>query len=177
MLVLAHFVEGLLRQRKADEDRLELGDRNQRGIVVGVHEVALVDEAGAQPPVDRRADVGVAEIELGGVDLRLVALDCGLQLGDQRGLLVIALPGLVARAEELGIALEIELGAGQLGLVLLLGRLGLLQRRLVGPRIDLKQRLAFLDLLAFPEIDFDDLAVDPGSLPRPCCRPEPCRSR
>ena len=90
------------------------------------------------------------------------ALIAACSCSDQRLLLVIALPGLEPGAEELGIAVEIELGAGELGLVLLLGRLRLFERRLVGPRIDLEQRIAFLDLLAFLEIDLDDLAVDPG---------------
>ena len=66
-----------------------------------------------------------------------------------RLLLIVALPGLIAGAEQLRVALEIELGAGELRLVLLLGRLGLLERRLERPRIDLEQRIAGLDLLAF----------------------------
>ena len=132
MLLFADVVEGLLRQCEADKDRLYLRDRDERGVVARAHEIALVDEPRTEPPVDRRTDVGVAEVELGSLDLRFVALDRRLQLGDQRLLLVIALPGLAPGADELLIPFEIDLGAGQLRLVLLLCCLRLLQRRLIG---------------------------------------------
>ena len=54
------------------------------------------------------------------------------------------------------------MSAGQLGLVLLLGRLRLLERRLIGTRVDLEKRIPRLDVLALFEVDFDDLSVDPA---------------
>src|SRR5205814_554576 len=60
------------------------------------------------------------------------------------------------------IPLQVELGARQLRLVLLLRRLRLLQRSLVRARIDLKEGVSRLDVLAFLEVDFYDLAVNPA---------------
>src|SRR5437899_572444 len=103
-----------------------------------MHQIAFVDEPRSEAPVDRRTDIGIAEVELGGIDLRLVALDRSLQLPDSCLLLVIALPRLPSGADQLFIAVEIELGAGQLRLVLLFGRLRLLECRLIGTRVDLE---------------------------------------
>lgn len=100
MLLLAELIEGVLRQREAYESRLQLGDRDQRGVVVRVDEVTLVDQPRAEASVDRRANVGIAEIEGRVVDLRLIASDRCLQLGDERGLIVVALPGLIAGAKQ-----------------------------------------------------------------------------
>ena len=61
------------------------------------------------------------------------------------------------------IALQVEIGVGEIGLVLRLLGLGLIERRLERPRIDLDQRVAFLDELAFLEGDLVDLAVDAGA--------------
>src|SRR5262249_39512662 len=58
-------------------------------------------------------------------------------------------------------ALKIELRGVQLRLVLLLGGLRLLERVLERARIDLKQRVAGLHLLAFAEEHLGDLAIDP----------------
>ena len=69
----------------------------------------------------------------------------------------------VANSPSLVIALQIEIGVGEIGLVLRLLGLGLVERRLERPRIDLDQRIAFLDELAFLEVDLVDLAVDPGA--------------
>src|SRR5260370_42494413 len=103
-------------------------------------EIAFVDEPRSEAPVDRRADISIAEIELGRVDLRLVALDRRLQLPDSRLLLVIALPGLPSGADQLFIAIKSELSTGQLRLVLLVGRLPLLGRRCKGARVGLQKR-------------------------------------
>ena len=89
-----------------------------------------------------------------------------LQRVDRGLLLVVALARLEARADQLAVALEIELGAGELRLVALLGGVRLVERRLERPRIDLEQQIARLDVLAFLEGDLDDLAVDAG-LDRP----------
>ena len=74
----------LLRHREADEDRLDLRDGDERGVLAGLDEVAEVDEPGAGAPVDRRADVGVLQVEVGGVDLRLVGGEGAFQLADPR---------------------------------------------------------------------------------------------
>jgi hypothetical protein len=161
-LLLVNLVQVFLGKREVDEDRLRLSDRDQAVGVVAVDHVADIDEPHAEPARDRRADVGVAEVELGGFDQGLVGLGRRLQLRDLRLLLVIALPGLIAGGHQLGIAGEVGLRAGQLRLVLFLLRQRLVERRLERPGIDLDQRGARLDLLTLGEIDVDDLAVDPA---------------
>ena len=83
------------------------------------------------------------------------------QLGDGGALGVGLLPG--REFSELGKALQIEIGIGEIGFVLGLLGGGLIERRLERPRIDLDQGVAFLDELAFLEVDLVDLAVDPGA--------------
>src|SRR6202040_3423746 len=162
LMVLPHVVESLLRQCEAHKDRLHLRDRDKRRVVVRMHEIALVDEFRAEAPVDWRADIAIAEIEFGGIDLRLITLDRSLQLPDRCLLLVVALPGLPPRADQLFITVEIQLGADELRLVFLLIGLRLLKRRLKRAWVNLEERLALLDILALLEVDFDDLSVDPA---------------
>ena len=58
------------------------------------------------------------------------------------------------------IAVQVELGVGEIGLVLRFLRLRLIERGLERPRIDLSEKVAPLDNLAFIEGDLHDLAVD-----------------
>ena len=51
---------------------------------------------------------------------------------------------------ELGVALQIEIGVGEIGLVLRLLGLGLVERGLERPRIDLGQQVALLDQSGLP---------------------------
>src|SRR6185312_13065250 len=159
-LGLAQIVVSILRYGEIHEDRLDLGDRHQRGPLARLHQVAEVDQPLAGAAVDRRADLGIDEVELGGVDRRLVAGERRLEAVDRRLLLVVALARLVAGPDQLAVAVEIELGAFELRLVTLLGRGRAIEPRLVRPRVDLEQQVAFLDVLALAKIDFDDLAVD-----------------
>ena len=159
-LPVANVLELLLRQRERDEHRPHLGHHHQRRGVARAHQVADVDETRAQPPRDRRPDLGVFEVQLGGLDLRLIALDRRLELADRRPLLIEGLLGLEAAREEFAGAVEIELRALELRGVLGLGGLGLGERRLVRARVDLEQQRTGLDLLPFGEIDRDDRPVD-----------------
>ena len=71
---------------------------------------------------------------------------------------------LLARGEilrgEVGVALQIELRVFQARLVLRFLRKRLIEGGLVRARIDLGEKIAFLDHLALSERDLDDLAVD-----------------
>ena len=91
---------------------------------------------------------------------RLVGRNRALERIDFRLLLVAQLDRLDALAGHLDVAVEVQFGADQLRLVARLGRGGFVERGLEGPRIDLEQRVAGLDVLAFLEGDLDDLAVD-----------------
>ena len=57
-------------------DGLELRDHGQTVVgVIGAHHVALVDQTQTNAPGDRRGDAAVGQLQLGGVDLGLIALD------------------------------------------------------------------------------------------------------
>ncbi len=88
------------------------------------------------------------------------------QLRDGGALRVGLLPG--GEFAELGEALQVEVGVGEIGFVLGLLGLGLVERGLERPRIDLDQRVALLDELAFLEGDLVDLAIDAGADQRRC---------
>ena len=60
------------------------------------------------------------------------------------------------------VALQIQSGVPQQCLILCQLGLGLLQSHLVGPRIDLGEKVALLHQLAFGESDLGQLTVDLG---------------
>ncbi len=111
-------------------------------------------------PCDRRADVGIGEVELRRIDLRLVGGDRRGGLVDRALLLVVALPRLEPLADQRAVAVEVELGGQERRRILRLGRGRLVERRLEGAGIDLEQPVALLDVLAFLKQHLHDLAVD-----------------
>ena len=150
----------LFRRGEDDGDRLDLGDRHNAGLGRGVDDVADVDLAQAGDARDRRFHLGIVELGLGIEDGRIVGRQLRGQLGNGGALGIGLLPG--REFAELGVALQIEIGVGQIGLILRLLGLGLIERRLVGAGIDLDQEVALIDDLAFLEGDLVDLSVDPG---------------
>jgi hypothetical protein len=139
-------------QREADPDRADLVDGDDTGRVGRAHDVADVDEARADPAVDRRADAAVAELHLRQIDLRLIGVDGALKLLGQRRLGVELLMGDRILGDQAAVALEIELRVLQHRLILDLHRLRLRQRRRVGARIDLGDGVPSMDLLSLGEI-------------------------
>ena len=149
----------LLRQVENHVDRLELGEHHQPAGVGRAHHIADVDQADAGAAVDRRGDLGVAENGARIVDRRLIGFHLRLELRDQSALRVGLLPiDRIARCEPF-ITLEVEPRIGELRLVLRLLGDRLVERRLIGGRIDLGEHVALGDLLAFVEIDAGELAV------------------
>ena len=69
----------------------------------------------------------------------------------------------VANSPSLMITLQVQIDIGEIGLVLLLLGLGLIERCLVRARIDLGEQVALVDQLAFVEGNLVDLAVDAGA--------------
>ena len=131
-------------------DRLDLGDGHDAGLGRGIDDIADVDLAEAGDAGDRRLDGGVIELGLRVLDQRRRRpAICAVELRDGGALGVGLLPG--REFAELGIALQVEIGVGEIGFVLRLLGLGLVERGLERPRIDLDQRVAFLDELAFLE--------------------------
>ena len=150
----------LFRRGEDDGDRLDLGDRHDAGLGRGIDDVADVDLTQAGDAGDRRLDLGIVELGLGVEDRRIVGRDLRGQLRNGGALGVGLLPG--REFAELGVALQIQIGVGEIGLILGLLGLGLVQRRLIRPGIDLDQQIALVDRLAFLEGDLVDLAIDAG---------------
>ena len=115
----------------------------------------------ARPEIGR-ADGRVVQLRPRGVDRRGVGGDRGGELQHQGILRVELLLGGEVLLGERSVAGEIELGVGEIGLVLRLFGDRLVERGLKRPGVDLGQKIALLDHLAFVEGDLHDLAVDSG---------------
>ncbi len=115
------------------------------------------------PPVQGRAYRRVIELELRRLDCRLIGLDEGGELIDQRLRRVLLLLGVEAARGEIIGAAEIELGIGELGFVLRPLRGRLIDSGLERARVDLGEHVALLHELAFVEIDLLKLSVDAGA--------------
>ena len=144
-------------------DRLQLRDRDDPGLLPGVDEIALVDEAESRAARDRGADGRIVELRPRGVDCRRVGGDRRGELQHHGVLRVELLLGGEVLLGERGEASEIELRIGEIGLVLRFLGDGLLERGLKRSGVDLGQEIALLDHLAFVKADLHDLAVDTGA--------------
>ena len=131
------------------------------GVVIGgMDDVAGIDLAEADIAVDRGDDRRVAELRLGAFDRGLVGQDGRLEVVDLGLLLIDRLLRARALDHQRREAVEVLLVGQQLGFVLDALRLGLIDHRLVRPRIDYGEHVAFVDLLAFDEVHALQLAVD-----------------
>ncbi len=148
--------------REVGVDRVDLVDLGQHGLAVGADQVAGVDQMPAHAPVERCGDGGVAEIDLGDIDLRLGAEHPGL------GLVAVGAPGVDVHRrgglllEQARIAVEFGLGVEELRLHRLQLRLRLLQLRLIGVLLQREQQVALLDPLAVLKMDLVQEALHPG---------------
>ena len=159
---VADIVEGARRQGEQHGGRSRQHQRRERGLVVGVDDVAGIDQTHADTAVARRGDGGVFELGLRGLDGGVIGRHRGLELIDLALLLVDDLLRGDVREHQGLRACEVFLGRGELGLVLGLLGPGLVERGLEQPRVDLRQHVALLDVLAFGEQHLLQLAVDLG---------------
>ena len=139
-------------------NRFDLRDRHDAGLGRGIDDVADIDLAQADDAGDRRPDGGVVELGLGVGNGRNVGRDLRRHLLNGGTLGIQLLPG--RELAELGVSLQIQVGIGQIGLVLFLLGLGLIERSLIWSGIDFSEQVALIDLLTFLEGDFVDLAID-----------------
>ena len=146
-------------------------DRSTRSTVSNVapvcaagDQVAGIDAPVGNAPGDRRAHLGPFEIELGLLRARLRAEATwpaasrwvDLRVSNSRSVKVWLRTSGVARSTSSGGDLELGPRAFHIGF-------GLLDRELVGARIDDEQEVALLDDLAVLEMDGIDEAGDPGA--------------
>ncbi len=164
---LGHFGEdfgGLLfGQGEDDGDGAELGDDDEAVGIAGVNDVALVHEADAGASVNRCGDGGVVQLHLGAVHGGLVGFDGGGELVHEGFLGVVGLGGNDFFGDKLGVAFEVGLGVGQLGVVLGFFSFGLRHGGLERGGIYLGEEIAGVNFLAFGEGDFLQLAIHADS--------------
>ena len=153
----------VLGHREDHADRLQLGDDDDAGRIPRRDVVALVDQTQPDPAAHRRHDVAIGDVELRGIDLRLVGEDVRLILGDQVGLGVELLARYRVGLGEVLIALEIDLRGFEQRLVARKRALRIGERQFVGARVDFRQEIALLDDLAFRVSDVDEIAADLAS--------------
>ena len=108
-----------------------------------------------------RRDVGIRQVQLGVIDVGLILLDGGFVLRDQRDLRIQLLARNGIRLHQFRVARQIQFGVVQQSLVVRQRSFRQIQLNLVRPRVDLDDGLTFLDKIAFVEIHFHQLAVDP----------------
>src|SRR6266853_984585 len=162
-LLVKRFVdlrELLLGQGKDYGDRLDLRYYHYSSRIGGTHEIALIDQADAKPPVERRHERTILKEGLGVVDRALVQLHLRFELGDDGKLRVVLLPGHRGGLDQIGVALEVDLRISELRFVECLFGDCLVELGLIRSRIDLRQNVTGLDILTFPEIDAYDGTVD-----------------
>ena len=157
---VAHVIETARRQCEHDGGRLREYQRRQRALVVGMDDIAGIDQAHAHAAVARGSNGGVFELRLRSLDHRLVGRDRGLELIDLGLLLVDDLLRRDVREHQRLRAREVFLGRGELGLILGLLGLGLIERGLEQARVDFGENVALLDVLPLGEQHLLELAVD-----------------
>ena len=167
----------VLRHRIDDGDRLHLSDRHQSVAVAGMDDISRIDLPQSDPAADRRDDARIGELQPGIVDRALVGLDGPLKLANQRRLRVDLLLGDRILREQRLVALEIDLRVFQLRLVARHLSVRLRQHHFERPRIDLREQVARLDILALAEGDAHQLSVDASADDDFVARGRPCPAR
>src|SRR5260370_17948761 len=128
-----------------------------------MHDVAGIDETYTDAAGDRGRDAGISDVELGVVDLALIGGDGAIKLADQCGLCIKLLLGNDAFLKKKFESFEIYLSVSALSLIF--GELpqGLCELDLERTRIDLREKISFVDELAFLERYADELTIDPAA--------------
>src|SRR6185295_14226808 len=159
-LMILNLRQDLLRKREDQRNRLDLRDYDHATGARWGDDIAHVDLADASDAIDRRSQARIAELQLGRVDDRLVCLNGVLQL---RHLRLLGVEQLLRRNSLLiqgQITIEIGERIGELRLIAIANSGQLIDLRLVGARIDLREKIAGPHGLPFGEVDADDLPLD-----------------
>lgn len=152
-VLLAH-VEGHV-------DGIELDDRRELGLLRPAHQLPDRDEVPRHDSIEGRRHAGVAEIDLGERDPRLLAHHIGFVAVALRPRFVERDLGRDVLAAQRGLTRELGLRFHQFGLRGDQGRLGLLQLGLVGRLFDDEQDVVLLRRRAVLVLDVGEEALDP----------------
>src|SRR6266700_506584 len=147
--------ELILRKREDDRYGLKLRNDQEPVGVCGVNDVPGIDKTKTNASGDGRCDARICQLKLGVVDLSLIGFDSAIELADGSGLRIELLLRNNSFFEEQLKTLEVSFGI--LALRDVLGKLafGLCQLNLERPGIDLREKIAGLNVLAFLESDID----------------------
>ena len=107
-----------------------------------MNDVANIEQTNSSDPVERRHQLGVAQLGLGVLNRRLIGFDRGFELRDLgllRGYLLLWGKALLLQRN---IPTEVELRIFEMGLVADEIRLRLVELRLISARIELGQQVA-----------------------------------
>jgi hypothetical protein len=149
-----------LGQGEDHRDRLELRHHDQAVGIGRMNDVADIELLDSGHAVDRGGDARVAELHLCALDDGLVRLDGGSELIHLGLLRVDQLRRGEALRQERQVALKIGLCVGELRLIAIAVRGRLVELRLVGAWVDLRQKIARMHGLALGEGDLGKLSLD-----------------
>ncbi len=155
--------QGVLRQGEEHRDRMDLGDRHDPCRVPGMHHVARIDLAQADTSLKRRGDGAVAEVQPRCRDRRIVAGDHRGQAVDHRLLGIDLLVRGETALRQRRVPRQVALRVVEVRLVLGSLRQHRVERRLKRSRIDHREDVAFLHLLALGDRHLHQRAVDPAA--------------
>src|SRR5579871_24627 len=158
----ADVAERVFRQAEDDRDRLQLRNDDDAAGVRCVHVVAGIDLADSGPAGDRRRNARVGELRLRIRDARGIALHLRLELRDLGALRIDRLLARKVLGSELLVPSQVPPSVRECRLVLREHGPRLVEGRLEWSRVDLREQVALLDVLAFREADRLQLAVDAG---------------
>ena len=144
-----HRAEAVFRQGENHRDGLHLRDHRQGRGSGGLHHVARIDQPQTDPAGDRSGDVADTRPAPGRIaPCPGRSLPCPASCRTSFSWSSIICLAMALRAQRGAVALEIHLRLGEHVFVSLQRALRLQQRRPVGARIDINQRIAFVDALA-----------------------------
>lgn len=138
-----------MRQREDHRDRLHLRDHDDAAGIARLHIVAGVDEPQTDPAIAGGDDAAIVEIERGILDVGFVGQHDRLILQNEGTLGIDLLARNRVLRHQLLIACQIDPGGGQERFIARELALRLVQCGLIGTRVDLRQKVALPDALAF----------------------------
>ena len=64
---------------KGHVNRIDLIDDDQSGAVIEANQVSFVDQQAANPPIDRRINIAIAQLNFSVLDGRFICIDDGFR--------------------------------------------------------------------------------------------------
>jgi hypothetical protein len=146
-----------------NRDRVGLREHDQAICIRRVYHVPDVDLTKSDPAREGCGDAGKLQLQARVCDLRLIRADRAFQLPHHVELGVDDLLRDGVLGAQTRVALQIDLGVRELRLIVCQLAAGLIERDLVGARIDSRQQITALDQLSFMKGNRYQGAVHPAA--------------